>query len=72
LTGSSEQLNSDRYDCITYHNPGWKAARSPHPGGVNVLFCDGHAAFVRDAVALPTWRAIATRAGGELVSYDGR
>ena len=57
-------------DCITYHNPGWKAARSYHPGGVNVLFCDGHATFVRDGVAPPTWRAIATRAGGEVVSSD--
>ena len=57
-------------DCITYHNPGWKAARSLHPGGVNVLFCDGHVAFVRDAVAPSTWRAIATRAGGEVVSSD--
>ena len=51
--------------------PNWQAqARSLHPGGVNVLFCDGHAAFVRDGVALPAWRAIATRAGGEVVSFD--
>ncbi len=34
--------NADRPDCIVYHNPGWKAARSFHPGGVNVLYCDGH------------------------------
>src|SRR3954470_24548104 len=70
LYNHHETPNSARYDCITYHNPGWKAARSHHPGGVNVLFCDGHAAFVRDGVAPPTWRAIATRAGGEVVSSD--
>jgi prepilin-type N-terminal cleavage/methylation domain-containing protein/prepilin-type processing-associated H-X9-DG protein len=62
--------NACRPDCITYHNPGWKAARSFHPGGVNVLFCDGHVAFIRDAVAPALWRAVATRAGGEVVSGD--
>jgi prepilin-type N-terminal cleavage/methylation domain-containing protein/prepilin-type processing-associated H-X9-DG protein len=57
-------------DCITYHNPGWKAARSLHPGGVNVLFCDGHVTFVRDSVGLAVWRGLATRAGGEAISAD--
>ena len=70
LYNHHETPNSVRYDCITYHNPGWKAARSLHPGGVNVLFCDGHTAFIRDGVAPSTWRAIATRAGGEVVSAD--
>ena len=51
-------------------NPGWKAARSYHPGGVNLLFGDGHAAFVKDTVNPAVWRAISTRAGGEAVSGD--
>ena len=62
--------NANRPDCIVYHNPGWKAARSYHPGGVNLLFCDGHVAFIKDTVNLTTWRAISTRAGGEVVSSD--
>ncbi len=62
--------NSPRPDCITYHDPGWKAPRSRHPGGVLALFADGHAAFVKDAVAPAVWRAIATRAGGEPVPAD--
>ncbi len=62
--------NAGRPDCIVYHNPGWKAARSLHPGGVNVLFCDGHVAFVKETVNPATWRAISTRAGGETVSAD--
>jgi len=41
-------------------------ARSYHPGGVNVLFGDGHAHFVRDGVDFQVWRAWATRAGHEL------
>ena len=54
-------------DCITYHNPGWKAARSYHSAGVNALFCDGHVRFIRDSVNPATWRALATRRGGEAV-----
>lgn len=59
--------NADRYDCIVYHNPGWKAARSLHPGGANLLYCDGHVAFAPNGVNLAVWRAIATRAGGEII-----
>jgi prepilin-type N-terminal cleavage/methylation domain-containing protein/prepilin-type processing-associated H-X9-DG protein len=62
--------NANRPDCIVYHNPGWKAARSFHPGGVNLLFCDGHALFIKDTVDPRTWRALGTRAGGEVVSAD--
>ena len=46
------------------------AARSLHPGGVNALFCDGHVAFVKDAVSSGVWQAIGSRAGGEAVSAD--
>ncbi|HZW34478.1 MAG TPA: DUF1559 domain-containing protein [Isosphaeraceae bacterium] len=43
---------------------------SYHPGGVNVLFGDGSVKFVKDSVNLATWRALGTRAGGEIVSSD--
>src|SRR5207248_3585393 len=33
-----------------------KAARSKHGGGVNVVFGDGSIHFVRDGIALTTWR----------------
>ena len=59
--------NAGRADCVVYHNPGWKAARSFHPGGVNMLFCDGHVVFVKDSVDPRVWWAAATRAGGEVV-----
>jgi len=62
--------NAGRPDCIVYHNPGWKAARSAHPGGVNALFCDGHVVFAKDTVDPRIWRAVATRAGSEVVSAD--
>jgi prepilin-type N-terminal cleavage/methylation domain-containing protein/prepilin-type processing-associated H-X9-DG protein len=66
--------NSLVYDCWQNsppHDPAIKAARSNHPGGVNALFCDGHVQFIEDSVSLVTWRAISTRAGGEVVSSDG-
>ncbi len=63
--------NSKLYDCWQSsppHNPAIKAARSNHAGGVNLLFCDGHVTFVKDSVSLITWRALSTRAGGEVIS----
>lgn len=65
--------NASQFDCLgpfVPHNPAWKAARSNHPGGVNLLFCDGHVQFLKDSVNLNTWRALATRAGGEVISSD--
>jgi prepilin-type N-terminal cleavage/methylation domain-containing protein/prepilin-type processing-associated H-X9-DG protein len=49
------------------HNRGWFAARSNHPGGVNVGLGDGSVRFVRDSITPDTWRAASTRAGGEVV-----
>jgi prepilin-type N-terminal cleavage/methylation domain-containing protein/prepilin-type processing-associated H-X9-DG protein len=66
--------NSKTYDCWQSsppHDPAIKAARSNHPGGVNVLFCDGHVRFLKDSVNLATWRGLSTRAGGEVISDDG-
>jgi prepilin-type N-terminal cleavage/methylation domain-containing protein/prepilin-type processing-associated H-X9-DG protein len=45
-------------------------ANSYHPGGVNVCFADGSVRFVKDTVAIGTWRALGTRAGGEVISAD--
>jgi prepilin-type processing-associated H-X9-DG protein len=43
---------------------------SLHPGGANVLMGDGSVRFVKDSVSLPTWRALGTRSGGEVLSAD--
>ncbi len=43
---------------------------SNHPGGVNVLFGDGSAKFIKNGVSLLTWRALGTRDGGETISAD--
>jgi len=46
------------------------SASSNHPGGVNVLFMDGTARFVKSSVYFLTWYAIATPNGGEAVSSE--
>jgi prepilin-type N-terminal cleavage/methylation domain-containing protein/prepilin-type processing-associated H-X9-DG protein len=43
------------------------AARSRHPGGVQVALCDGSVRFVEDSISLATWRALSTSRGGETV-----
>jgi prepilin-type processing-associated H-X9-DG protein len=46
------------------------AARSRHPGGVNVVLCDGSVHFVRDGISILTWRALSTIAGGEVAAIE--
>lgn len=51
----------------TAHGMGFLSARSNFSGGVCVCFGDGSVRFVRDSINIDTWRAMATRAGGEVV-----
>jgi prepilin-type processing-associated H-X9-DG protein len=41
-----------------------------HPGGANVLFGDGSVHFIKQNIAPPTFTALYTRAGGEIVSAE--
>jgi prepilin-type N-terminal cleavage/methylation domain-containing protein/prepilin-type processing-associated H-X9-DG protein len=60
--------NASTWDCLnTANNFGLKAARSMHTNGVNVLLCDGSVHFIANGIGLGTWRALATRSGGEVV-----
>ncbi|MBX9625005.1 MAG: DUF1559 domain-containing protein [Gemmataceae bacterium] len=45
-------------------------SRSYHTGGVNVARMDGSVRFVRETIPPAVWRALGTRAGGEVVSDD--
>jgi prepilin-type processing-associated H-X9-DG protein/prepilin-type N-terminal cleavage/methylation domain-containing protein len=43
---------------------------SLHPGGCNFLFCDGSVRFVKETINPNLFSALATRAGGEVISAD--
>jgi prepilin-type N-terminal cleavage/methylation domain-containing protein/prepilin-type processing-associated H-X9-DG protein len=40
-------------------------ASSRHPGGVNVVMCDGSVQFISNSIDKAMWRALGTRNGGE-------
>ena len=44
--------------------------RSQHPGGMNAAFADGSVRFLKNSIAQPIYRAISTRAFGEVISAD--
>jgi prepilin-type N-terminal cleavage/methylation domain-containing protein/prepilin-type processing-associated H-X9-DG protein len=46
------------------------AARSRHPGGVNVTFCDGHVSFVPNVINLNIWRYLGARDDGHPTPTD--
>ncbi len=43
---------------------------SNHPGGFNVLFTDGSVRFIKTSIAVQVFRALITRAGGEVIGAD--
>ena len=45
-------------------------AGSPHPGGFNCGFADGSVRFLKDSIAVQVFKALITRAGGEVVAAD--
>ncbi len=56
------------WDCMNIQQQkALTAARSAHPGGVMVLFCDGSVQFIGDALVPDVWHALGSRAGGEVI-----
>jgi len=68
----------NKMSCHTPNGPGgdpgsWYDAITPtsnHPGGVNVVNCDGSVRFIKDSINMQTWWALGTRDGGEVISSD--
>jgi prepilin-type processing-associated H-X9-DG protein len=69
--------NSATPDCIgltfnpdparLYTGYGWRAARSRHPGGVNVAKGDGSMTFISETIDLSAWQALASLNGREVI-----
>jgi prepilin-type N-terminal cleavage/methylation domain-containing protein/prepilin-type processing-associated H-X9-DG protein len=67
-------LLPDYNDCMSHEPPntddspckrGWS---SLHPGGINFVFCDGSVRLLSRTIDMPTLAALATIAGGEVVT----
>ena len=52
---------------INFHGSATTAS-SRHPGGVILALADGSVRFVNDGIELSTWRALGSRAGGEVIN----
>lgn len=64
-------LRPGEFSCLNADiNTSAFSAGSRHASGVNVLFVDGHVHFLGNPINLETWRALSTRAGGEVVSSE--
>jgi prepilin-type processing-associated H-X9-DG protein len=60
FVSATESNVADTYAAVT--------SRSYHTNGVNAVFMDGSVRFVSNSMTLQTWRALGTRAGGEVVN----
>jgi len=47
-----------------------KGFASLHPGGANFAFADGSVHFLKQSISMPTYCALGSRAGGEVLSAD--
>ena len=68
-TTITREFNSTRPD-VDCEGAGGLAAPRSLEKGTSVLFGDGSVRFVSSSVAFTTWQALATRAGGEVVTLD--
>lgn len=55
----ARNLPSMNLPCIGGNdNQNYASPRSRHRGGVHVVFCDGHVAFISNSISLSTWRTL--------------
>lgn len=66
-TGYTHVLTPNKNNCFngTSVQEGAYTSSSNHPGGVNLVWGDGHASFVHEAVDPLVWHAFGSRDGGE-------
>lgn len=60
----------NRKACDQWGDESLIGASSYHPGGANLLLCDGSVKFAKNGIAIRTWHALHTIANGEQVPGD--
>jgi len=66
-TSPSYRPNVDEMRANQWDN---RSADSYHPGGVNTTFADGSVRFLKDSINMTVYKALSSRAQGEVVSAD--
>ncbi len=68
LVGYNRCVPTPQMPCSGSAGTGWdrtySSARSAHPGGVNVVFADGHVEFITNVIDVDVWRMLASIADG--------
>jgi prepilin-type processing-associated H-X9-DG protein len=66
VSSGAQHYNCGDTSIVHFH----VAASSFHTGGVNILLADGSVHFVSDGISFPTWQALGSRSGGDLLGSD--
>ena len=56
--------------CMYPSNRIMTSANSAHPGGVNMMLCDGSVRFIGNTINLETWRRLGSKDGNEAISRE--
>ncbi len=71
-TAYNHTLNINQNSCTNGPTSlGWEGAYSAgsrHVAGAHCLFADGHARFLKESIAIASWRALGTRNGAEIAT----
>jgi prepilin-type N-terminal cleavage/methylation domain-containing protein/prepilin-type processing-associated H-X9-DG protein len=70
LPPNAKYFNCSAGGVNVFDAPGMFNMASFHPGGANMLMCDGSVHFLKDSVSQPTLWALGSRAFGEVLSSD--
>jgi prepilin-type processing-associated H-X9-DG protein len=62
--------NSSPTTADSLQNPGMFGMASGHPGGANILMCDGSVRFLKNSTSMPVVWSLGSRAQGEIISSD--
>ena len=69
MTSASELGNGQPFPPNSNY-PNSRGAIGSHPGGINCSFVDGHVSFIKNTINFQVYRALFSRARGEVISSD--